>query len=183
MTVSVVACGNSAEHWHDVPHDYSIGVNDAFKWGHTFNALCVFNHRNKFTKARQEVILNTRPVKLYTHCQSWLPYFPDHVLKRLRSWDGILYRNCDMLTHADTSPIIAMSLAANCLGAKTIILWGVEMITHSTYSKDNPLTREEIRKYVGYINNLQQSGINVYLGARPSALEQYIPIYKANTGA
>jgi len=175
MTVSIVACGASGENWNTIPHDYSIGVNDAFKWGHRFNALLICNHMAKFSKERQDIILRTRPVKLYTHCVSWEPYFKDISWIKLRSWDGILRKDCTRLTHADTSPIIAMSLAF-CMGAKKIILHGCDMVTHHIYSKDNPHTREEVRKYRGFIEAMKEVGTETFISG-PGALDEFVPIY------
>lgn len=179
MICSVVACGQTASEWFKTPCDYSIGVNDAFKFGHKFNALGIFNHKTKFTRERQDTILRTRPVKLITNCMSWVDFFPDHQLVKLRSYDGILYRDCTRHVSSNTSPIIAMSIAF-CMGAKKIILWGVEFVNHSTYSKNNPLTREEIRKYKGFTDLLSGVGVETFIGAEGSQLGDFLPIYKAN---
>jgi hypothetical protein len=179
MIVSVVACGSSASEWFKTTCDYSIGCNDAFKWGHKFNALALFNHRTKFTRERQDTILKTRPVKLFTNCLSWVDFFPDYQLVKLRSYDGILYKNCDRHVSADTSPIIAMSLAV-CKGAKKIILWGCDYKNHHIYSEQNPHTKEEIRKYKGFTELLAVVGVETFIGAEGSALGEFLPIYKAN---
>lgn len=176
MTVSVVACGSTAEGWQNIPHDYSIGVNDAFKWAHKFNALLICNHKSRFTTNRQQTILDTRPIKLYTHCESWLDDFPDHVKVKLRSYDGHLYT--ERLTTADTSPIIAMSLAYQ-IGAKTIIVHGADFVNHSTYSAHNPQTKEELRKYRGYIEALGRAGIQTYVSSKESALSEFTPVWTA----
>lgn len=177
MTVSVVACGPSAEGWHKVKCDLSIGVNDMMKWGVKPNILGVWNHPNKFTKERLNIILSTRPIKLYTCYDAWWNYFDDMILTKTRSYDGHLRKDCDRLTTADTSPIIAMSLA-HCLGASKIILWGADFTNHSTFNKTNPHTKTELRQYQGYTNLLRVAGIEVCLGAKGSALESFLPIYQ-----
>lgn len=178
MTVSIIGCGQTAEHWNEVPCDLSIGVNDAFKFGHKFNLLCLFNHKAKFTQARQQTILNTRPVKLYTHCLSWIEHFPDHVKVKVRSWDGHLYDDITRLMHADTGPFIGMSLAY-CLGASKIILWGVEFKTHGIYNESNPETKIELRKYQQLVTALSKVGIQTYLGKEGSLLEEFVPVWKS----
>lgn len=179
MIASVVACGESAKAWWKTPHDYSIGCNDMMKFGHKPNALGIFNHRTKFTRERQETILRTRPVKLYTNCLSWVDFFPSHQLVKLRSYDGILYKDCQRHVSSDTSPLIAMSIAF-CQGAKKIILWGTDFKNHHIYSTQNPHTKEEIRKYRGFVELLAGVGVETYLGAEGSALSEFLPIYKAN---
>jgi len=176
MIISIVACGQTAEGWQNIPHDLSIGVNDAYKFGYRFNILCIFNHKSKFSKSRQETILKTKPVKLYTNCFSWVDHFPDHVLVKLRSWDGHLRDDITRLAHANTSPIIAMSLAY-CLGASKIILWGVEFLNHSTFNTTNPETQLELRAYRQFIEALREKGIETYLGSKGSALEQFTPVW------
>lgn len=176
MIVSVVACGQTAKDWHLTAHDYSIGLNDAFKFGHTFNALCIFNHRSKFSRERQDIILKTRPVKLYTNCLSWVDFFPDHLKCKTRSWDGILRNDITRLMSTNTGPFICMSLAY-CLGATKIILWGVEFVNHWLMNPANPETRMELRQYRQLVEALKKVGVETYLGAKGSLLEEFLPIY------
>lgn len=178
MTVNIIACGQSSERWYEkAPKGFNILINDAFKFGHKGDALLCYNHPNKFTKERLNIILSTRPIKLYTCYDAWWNYFDDMVLTKTRSYDGHLRKDCDRITTADTSPIIAMSLA-HCLGASKIILWGADFVNHSTFNKTNPHTKTELRQYQGYTNLLRASGIEVYLGAKGSALESFLPVYE-----
>lgn len=173
MTYNIIGCGHSASKYDG--HGLSIGVNDCFKYGHRPSLLLVCNHKNRFPAERRKTILDTRPVTLYTTSQTWDNDFPSRVMVNYRSWDGNLRQDVTRLTSANTSPIMAMSLAYS-LGATKLILWGVDFIDHSDFSKSNPETKLEIRQYRGFTEALRREGIKTYLGAAGSALEEFLTV-------
>jgi hypothetical protein len=180
MRVAVIGCGDSASEWHDTPHDYSIAVNDGFKWGYHFDALVLANWPIKFPTYRLNIVKESKPKVVYANVDQWSTWFPSMVKIRLRSWDGHLYQERkDEFTCSQTSPIIAMSIAYK-MGAKDIILWGVEFIDHGTFNKDNPQTKMELRAYKGMIEAMKKEGVNVYLGAKGSLLEEFVPIWHSD---
>src|SRR5690348_12790496 len=137
MTVSVIACGESAKHWKEVPCDLSIGVNDVLKFGAHPDWLLCINGMNKFTDERRQTIMNTRPRKFFTHNTGWLNHFSMfcEVEKiAMHSWRGYVKKG--RLYSSLTSPIVAMCLAFNA-GSKDMIIWGVDFENHPNFPKDS----------------------------------------------
>lgn len=178
MIVSVVACGDTASEWHKVKCDLSIGVNDAFKFCYPTDYLLCCNWPTKFPIHRLNIIKASRPKTFYSNVEQWRAFFPGMVKIRLNSWDGHLYpTRRDEFSSAHTSPFIAMSMAYK-QGAKDIILWGVEFISHSTYDQHNPQTRAEVKVYKQMVESLNREGVNVWLGKEGSLLEEFVPVWK-----
>jgi hypothetical protein len=163
VIVSIIGCGDSAKDWHKVPCDYSLGVNDAFKFGYAFDGIILANWPVKFPSHRLNIIKNTPVKTCFASVDQWSTWFPNMVKIRLNTWDGHLYpERKDEFTCSQTSPIIALSMAYK-MGAKDIILWGVEFSTHNLFHKDNPQTKNELRAYKGIIDSLKREGVNVWL--------------------
>jgi hypothetical protein len=182
LTFTIVGCGDSSQNW--TPNGYSIGVNDAFKFGKQTDALVICNRPSTFSKDRLDIILSSKPKDFYSHKSNWSEYFPNWKKVRLHTWNGSLhdFRPSDGPTaySSDTSPIIAITLAYN-LGAKDIILWGVQFLDHHIFNTTNPNTKREVQAYAQVIACLKEKGVNVYLGTRPSALETYLEVYDERT--
>lgn len=179
MIVSIVACGASAYDWHKVPVDHSIGVNDCWKLSYPTDWLLVCNWPVKFPQHRLNIIKNSNPKQFFSSVDQWSTWFPNMIKIRLTSWDGHLYKERpDFFSHSHTSPFIAMSMAYKN-GAKDIILWGVDFIDHSTYGQDGLQTKTELRAYRQMIEAMKAGGVNVWLGAKGSLLEEFIPIWNA----
>lgn len=175
MTISIVACGSSAEGWNKVPCDRSISVNDSWKWGHPTTDLLVANQPLKFPQHRLNIIKASIPKRFWSQLSSWSTYFPNMAHIRLTSWDGHLYpERLDTFSHADTSPFIAISMAYK-FGAKDIILWGVDMVDHHIYHAGNMQLKTEIKRYHAMIEALDKEGVKVWLGAPGSALN--LPVW------
>lgn len=175
MLVNIIGLGESASHWDGT--GFSIGINDAFKWGHKTNCLVVSNMPIKFPQNRLDIIKRSKPLKFYSPLQAWKQYFPDMVEIKLRSWDGHLYNKTVIST--DTSASIAMDLARQ-LRATKIILWGVDFKTHGTYHPGNPDSKTEFRQLEHIVRAFREVGVNVFLGAKGSELEKFLTIYEGN---
>lgn len=171
MTVNIIACGDSAKYWDG--SGFSIGVNDAAKWGHKLNCLLVANHPQKFPQDRLEIIKRSQPEKFISQIESWKTYFPNMERIKLRSWDGHFYK--ETFFHTDTSPTIAMDYARK-LGATEIILWGVDLVDHKIYNVHNPQSKTELRQIKQITEALRGEGIQVSLGATGSVLSDFLPI-------
>lgn len=177
MTFFIIACGSSAENWFNHPHDKSILLNDAYKFGHKGDYLGIWNHRSKFPDPRLQTILSTRPIKMFSDSESWRNYFPEMETTRLRSWDGHLRHDITRLEHAHTSPFIGMSLAYN-LGATKIVLFGADFQNHSQWHKGNSEMKTELRAYRQLCDALNLEGVEVILGAPGSLLEEFLRVEK-----
>lgn len=175
MTISVVACGPTAEGWHNTPCDLSIGCNDAAKWGQKLDSLVVCNRPQQFSKERYEIIKNTKCENFYSHKSAWVKEFPAWKKINLTPWYGTYHKG--QIYSSNSSPIIAITLAAK-LGAKEIIMWGVDMVSHHIFSTSNPQTKKEVEVYLQIYDALKANGIRLWLGSYGTALDKYVPLWK-----
>lgn len=172
-TIHILGLGQTAANYHG--HGFSIGVNDCFRFHKTNYLLCI-NAPQKFSPERFEIIKNSRPEKFFAHNMQWKPYQPnfefigDSTLKPFYSG----YLDGKSIYHSKTSPFSAMSLAYN-LGAKEIILWGVDFKTHKYYSPSTGHLPAELNAYIFLIESLGHQGTKVYLGCEGSELK--LPVY------
>ena len=175
MTIHCIGCGDSAKHWDG--SGYSIGVNDAFKWGFPVNELILVNRPDKFSPDRLYTIQKGIYESVFSHKPAdWNPYLLN--VKQLplspfvgRVKRGIIYKSA-------TSPFIAISKAFT-MGASEIIIWGVDFKTHKVFTDQNKAGQNEIFQYKKLIEAIQsQYGVSVFLGAGGSALEQFVDVKK-----
>jgi hypothetical protein len=170
MTIDIVACGQSAQNWDK--HDYSIGVNDSWKWGKPTDALLICNSPARFTPERIKTITSSTPKIFYSHRPDWVNWFPVWEKLNLVTWYGTLHKH--QIYSSDSSPFIAMSLAYR-LGATQIILWGVDFIDHPNFKPDS--ARHEVSKYLELIDALNSKGVEVFVGAEGGLLAKYLDVF------
>jgi len=176
VTFSIIGCGDSGKEWDG--SGISIGVNDAAKFGHPLTYLLVCNRPQQFSSERLETIINTRPKYFYSHKSNWAEWFPEWKKLRLETWGTHRYHLVKGHYYAsDTSPFIAMTLAYN-LGATKIIIYGVDFKHHHIFHELNPQTNREVERYKQLVEALREQGVEVYLGAKGSALESFLTVYK-----
>lgn len=182
MTVSIVACGESAKDWNKIPVDLSIGVNDAWKFGFPTDYLVVVNSPfkfhprldNKYTD-RLKVITDSKPKRFFCHNINWKKWLPKAELLSFRPFIGT-YRK-GRIYSSKTSPFVAITLAAS-LGAKEIILWGIDMTNHQTYSPGKRGFNIEFEYYKLLFEQLQQAGVKVWIGDQNTVLKGILPVYE-----
>jgi hypothetical protein len=174
MIVSVIGCGSSAQHWHKVPVDLSIMVNDAYKFGHQPDQLVVINFERKFTPQRLAIIKATKPKRMFTHTATWKKHFPEAEVIRLSPFNGYIRKG--MIYKSKTSPIVAMSLAVN-QHATDIILFGVDFLNHKSYSNNTKHGQFEISNYLKFFDQLNKMNIKVWRGSAGSAFDNNLPLW------
>jgi hypothetical protein len=172
-TFTIVGCGDTAKDWQ--PNGHSIGVNDSWKWGKETDSLLVCNNPFRFTEQRREIIKNSKPKIFYCNNASWSFAFPDWQKLNLKPWYNVVNPNC--IYYSNTSPFIAISLAYT-LGAKDIILWGVDFKTHHIYTETNPQTKREVERYLELIKCLKELGTNTWLGTAGTGFDEHLEVYK-----
>lgn len=175
---TIVATGESAANW--IPHGYSIGVNDAWKFGRPTDALLICNRPETFSIERRKIIIESKPKDFYSNKANWAGHFPDWKRVRLHPWSGSLHNfhrsDGPSAYSSNTSPIIAITLAYN-LGAKEIILWGVDFKSHHLFNDKNPETKREVEAYLQVFEALKEKGVSVYRGADGTAFDNVLPLY------
>ena len=178
MTYTIVGLGSSAQNWK--PNGHSIGVNDAWKFGQPTDSLLICNRPQQFPADRLKTIIESKPKHFYSHKPDWSQHFPNWKQLRLIHWSGILYdfgKNDDFpCFSSDSSPIITITLAYY-LGAKDIILWGVDMLNHHVFNPGNPSAKKEVDVYLEVFAALKEKGVNVWLGANGSVFDDKLKVY------
>jgi hypothetical protein len=185
MTISVVACGQSAKEWYNTHCDKSIGVNDCLKFGKDPDYLVCVNAPFKFEPNksngrvnRKEIIIRSNAFFMTSLCTEWRRAHKavnDCIsLSQFTKWakKGTVY-------HSKTSPFVAMSIAFN-MGAKDIILWGVDFIDHPDYPQEKRRTQFEIEQYVKFADMIGQQGTKVWIGSKETSLNKYFEVYESN---
>lgn len=182
MIISVVACGDSAKHWNKTPCDMSIGVNDCFKFGYDVDyLLCVNaphlfqpNAKNGYTN-RLYTILQSKPKRFITSlCPEWRKYRYDVDCIHIQRFGKYFRKGINYFSK--TSPFIAINYAYN-LGAKDIILWGIDFLNHPVYKPGKRGTDFEIEEYMRLIGLIQNDGVKVWLGNSSTMLNKYLELY------
>lgn len=177
MTASIVALGQSAKDWHKVPHDFSVGVNDAGIFGKDPDHLVIVNFERKFHTERLNVIKRTKS-QVWTHTNTWKKHFPDAKVIKLSPFAG--YYRPGMYYSLRTSPIVAISVALN-LGATKLILFGLDYRTHAHFRDGEKRGSHEVKQYLRLFDFLKKKGIEVYLGKKEGAFENHLPVYEIFT--
>jgi len=179
MTIHILACGSSAKNYKgQLP---CIGVNDAGKWGYTIDHLLVLNEPNKFTAERLEVIKNTRAIFITNTPNQWVRVLGHNVDEfNSRKWSAsnrIQKISKNYLYHSKTSPFAAISLAYSW-ECDEIVLWGVDMVDHRTYSPKGSIGEftNEYNAFKTFSMALNDVGVKVYLGNEGSNLK-FLPIW------
>jgi hypothetical protein len=185
MKVSIVACGESAREWYKVPVDLSIGVNDCFKFGHEVDYLVLVNSPLKFEPRRAnnngvnrlETIYKSNPKKVFAHNSNWRSYFKyksEFQTLSMRDYNGRY--NKGRVYFSKTSPFVAITLAVS-LGAKDIILWGVDMLSHWRFSPGKKEMDSELAMYNDLFGEIKSHGINIWIGNKETVLKDYLQVW------
>jgi hypothetical protein len=173
MIYSIIATGSSAQDF--IPRGHVIGCNDAARWGKQLNSLVVCNRPQQFSKERYEIIRATKCETFYSHKSAWKAEFPGWKKINLVPWYGTYNRG--QIYSSNTSPIIAVTLAAK-IGAKEIIMWGVDMMNHHLFNTGNHQTKKEVDIYLQLHEQLKENDIRLWLGNTGTAFDNVIPVWK-----
>lgn len=173
MIASVVALGQTAQHW--IPRGLTIGVNEYLTWGKQADAMIIVNAPHKFSHDEMNLITKHKGQMLTNSPKQWSKYFTNaEALKHmgpfhLRVQKGRLYS-------ASTSPMIAISYAMQ-RGATEIILWGVDFNTHPKYKKGTKNGDHEIEIYKRFFESCKKLGVEITLGSPGTAFDDYVPLW------
>jgi len=158
-----------------LPPHIKIGVNDIFK--HTpVDYLIVVDRKNRFTSKRKKIIEESRPKELLTFISEWKthPCAKEIILATGRSNLGEL-DNPNVYPYSIMSPFIAM-VHAYKLGAKTILVYGVDLNDHHALSDENCLNI--IKRDVNNLNKeFNKRGVKMYIMNKESVLYGILPFY------
>lgn len=155
MIASIIGCGPSGKYWNG--EGFSIGVNDAFKWGNPTDILIVVNSLDNYPD-RKQIVMESRPKQLLA-LGTWSSHPSYKHIPYMNQWKGVLEKG--KLYKSKTSPFIAVTLAYS-MGYDKIVLYGVDFIGHPIV-KGSKL-RGEITAYESLQKALIKNGASMYLG-------------------
>lgn len=179
MTYHIVGLGDSANGWGNQVKQpcKTIGINDAERWGWTFDIICCFNSITKFSKEpiRLNAIINSKcPDGFYSHSTTWMQHFRTMRVTHHQAYNELVRKG--RVYSSRTTPFVAMSIAYN-LGASEIVFWGVDFITHSVYRPGNKYYDKEVNNYLKFIGKISDT-CKVFRGADGSVFDKHLELYE-----
>jgi hypothetical protein len=165
MTIEVLGLGESLSEYKPNGNT-TIGVNDIYSRVKTDYVVCVDTFE-PFTHERLRTILNTKCKGFYTHLDCWksVQNYTEIKIHRVAELDSELFR------YSNNSPFVACILAYK-LGAKKIILWGVDMNTHHALNGNS--RDKAISDYIKLKGDLKEKGCELVIGSPLSALHRIL---------
>lgn len=144
----------------------TIGVNDIWRFRHSDYVVCV-DPPNRWEPERKLGILMAKPRAFFTQYPSWKPlvhnYFPITLAKGCGFTSELdSERICKSTNSAYVAAVIAYKL-----GAKKIILWGVDLNGHQNLGRQNMLNIS-IKHFINLRNELKARGVELKVGSKNS---------------
>jgi len=147
----------------------TIGVNDIWKHYSVDYLICI-DRPSGFSKERFKTILNSKPIKFFSHLEDWKIYNPNFELMILTSPRGSLDNiEGTGICYSNNSMFVAVVMAYK-LGAKEINIFGADFNTHPNF-QDNKIhtTLKDFKKLFLY---LKSKGIKINI-SKGSKLNQF----------
>jgi len=157
MRCSIIALGDTGRLWDG--SGFSIGVNDAWKFGKPTDALvCV----NVFldNPARQKIVADSRPKDGFysSNTRMWVNH-PNYIpMLNLKRFEGKYVKG--ELYYRHTSTFIAITLAVK-MGYTEIVLYGHELTNHKHVK--SRILEGEIKSTLELRDTLAKHGITLYI--------------------
>jgi hypothetical protein len=174
MKVHVLGLGDSLEYYKP-DNNITIGVNDIHKYYKTDYVVCI-DHLFAFPKDRLETILKTKCKGFYSQIVDWGMMIPSFKLIEFNIGRGFLHElDNDKFCYSNNSPFVACILAYK-LGAKEIILHGVDLIDHP-HIKGNS-KEKALLDYKNLNKAFKSKGVNLFVGSKDSSLSNFLEVYQ-----
>lgn len=179
MTATILGCGETLIHARR-HGSLVVGSNDCEKHGMQCDVLVLANDARKFSDEpeRLKVIYNTKAEVLVSNKLGW-PKFPEaKQLIRFYRYPGQVRKGS--IYYSATTPIISCCVAID-RGATELVLYGVDMLTHTSYSVNNKFGYREYQTYLDFFKQAKKSvKVETYIGAMNTAFDNDLPLYGKN---
>lgn len=179
-TVFILGLGETLKFFKDFDKP-KIGVNDIWAKVQTEMVVCI-DRPEKFTATRLDVIKNCTPKIFFSYLNNWKEskknsYYWKAPIKGIEKGEvfkeGVIY-------HSVHSPFVACNIAY-LLGAKNIVMYGVDFLSHSKLKGLNAISK--IVSDFNWLNeNLKKRGVNLYIGHSASRLSESLPVWSHSSG-
>ena len=173
MIIHVLGLGDSLTYYKP-DGNISIGVNDIYKHIKTDYVVCI-DHLTAFSKDRLEIILKTKSKSFYSQISDWGLVVPNFKLIEFNRGRGILNElDNEKFCYSNNSPFVACILAYK-LGAKKIVLHGVDLIDHS-HIKGNS-KEKALLDYKNLNKALLSRNVELFVGSEDTNLISFLPLF------
>lgn len=174
MTIHVIGKGESKEFFkHD--GNITIGVNDVNKWIKT-DHIVVVDPMDAY-KEGHETYRNSNAM-FWSQLEDNRNYVKNFTLIELARGRGVLDEfDSDRFVYSITSPFVAVHLAYK-LGAKNIVMWGVDFNTHPNFDTDS-LRNRALKDFGNLRKKLNERDVNFYVGHEISMFSSILPILES----
>ena len=166
MKIHILGLGETINHFTP-DGNTTIGVNDIHSRFATDYVVCV-DVPAVFDKKRLDTICQTKCKGFYTQINEWTKFVQNVNIIEFNSGRGLLHHlDNDKFCYSNNSPYVACILAYK-MGAKEIVLWGVDLIDHPHIhgnSRDKAL-----RDYKSLYLELKKRGVTLSVGHAYSSL-------------
>lgn len=166
MTINVLGLGDTLQSFN---HDgnITIGVNDIQRYVNTDYVVCV-DHPSVFSPERLEAIKDSDCIGFYTQLEDWKQLVQNVNIIEFNRGRGLIDGlDTDKFCYSNNSPYVACILAYK-LGAKRIVLWGVDFNDHPHL---NGASRDKaFRDYKELQKALNKRGVSIEVGDNDSYL-------------
>ena len=171
MTIHVIGKGESKEFFKN-DGNITIGVNDVNKWIKT-DHIVVVDPMDAY-KEGHETFRNSNAM-FWSQNEDNRNYVKNFTLIELARGRGVLDEfDSDRFVYSITSPFVAVHLAYK-LGAKNIVMWGVDFNTHPCFDTDS-LRNRALKDFGNLRKKLNERGVNFYVGHEMSMFSSILPV-------
>lgn len=170
MHIHIFGLGPTLQEFNNLKNEFTIGVNDIYKHYPTDMVVCV-DPPERFPKERREVMDRCKPkAGFLSNCQSW-SYHPNYKQLHLAGRRGDVSRiDWDNIPKSTNSPFVACCIAY-LMGAKRIILWGVDLNDHPELNNSSN-EQATFEHYKLLSQELRKRGTDLVCGSVNSGLVQ-----------
>ena len=135
--IAILGTGPSIHEFDPEGYDWSIGVNDIWKFYHSDDLVCL-DLPSAFKRDRLKIINESKPVRFFSQIVDW-DIRPDFV--KIDISPGYPDRICNIdrfrwYEKSFCSPFVAVQIAYRFYAAREIHLFGVDMTAHPHLDQD-----------------------------------------------
>lgn len=176
MKVHVLGLGQSLI-YYEPDGNISVGVNDIYKYHKADYIVCV-DLPKVFSPERLDTIIWSTPKKFLSLFPEWEQYFGAsfQLIEKCSGVGKFDAFESPCYTCSNNSAFVAV-VHAYKLGAKEIILHGVDFKNHKALSRERSFLKAMSHFHEMFFY-LKQKGVNLYVGNSYSALSSIIPVYR-----
>ena len=175
-TITVLATGESLYDYLIHPLDFpTIGVNNIQQFIKTDYIICV-DLPKRFPPEKLKIICESDCRKFYSPYIAWLDLQPHFKLMPLNKGGRSNLSGLDdrRICYSNNSAFVAV-VKAYKKGAKRIIIYGADFLTHQNLSKEL-MRHRAVNDFINLHRELNKRGVDLFVGSKKTALYPATPL-------